>query len=175
MSEMQGAVRMNISVPRELKERMDGIKEPVNWSSVAAEAFRQRILELTSKRKGLNNMEDVITRMKAAEEMESNSDFKAGKKAGESWAKECATPRQLRRLDNMDYQTFFQGVPSDQTGWGGVLLRIILGKDFENSHEVIHFWENALGDDCGRIADQDFARGFTMGALGVWEVVEKHL
>ncbi len=48
MDEQQGATRTNISLPRELKARMDQVKEPVNWSAVAGKAFEAKLLELES-------------------------------------------------------------------------------------------------------------------------------
>jgi hypothetical protein len=95
MSE-SGVIRTNISLPRELKARMDRV-QGVNWSAVASEAFERKLLELASKRE-VKGMNDVIARLKAAAELEANEDYQDGHQRGEKWATEKATPRQLRRL-----------------------------------------------------------------------------
>lgn len=91
-----GVVRTNISVPRELKARMDRV-QGVNWSGVASEAFERKLLELASKRE-VRGMDDMVARLKAASELEANEDYQDGHQLGEKWAAEKATPRQLRRL-----------------------------------------------------------------------------
>jgi hypothetical protein len=91
-----GVVRTNISVPRELKARMDRV-QGVNWSAVASEAFETKLLELVSKRE-VKGLDDMIARLRAAAELEANQDYQDGHQMGEKWAAEKATPRQLRRL-----------------------------------------------------------------------------
>ena len=91
-----GVVRTNISLPRELKARMDKV-QGVNWSAVASEAFERKLLELASKKEA-KGMDEVIARWKAAAQLEANRDYQEGRELGEKWAKDKATPRQLRRL-----------------------------------------------------------------------------
>jgi uncharacterized protein YPO0396 len=43
------AVRVTISIPEDLKKRMDRTKEDINWSSVAAIAFETRVKEVEQK------------------------------------------------------------------------------------------------------------------------------
>jgi hypothetical protein len=94
-----GVVRTNISVPRELKARMDGVRG-VNWSAVASEAFERKLLEVASKRE-VKGMDEMVARMKAAAALEANQDYQEGHRLGEKWAADKATPRQLRRLQAM--------------------------------------------------------------------------
>jgi hypothetical protein len=91
-----GVVRTNISIPRDLKARMEKV-EGVNWSAVASEAFEEKLLNLASKQE-VKGMDDLIARFKAAAELEANEDYQLGHRAGEEWATQKATPRQLRRL-----------------------------------------------------------------------------
>jgi len=91
-----GVIRTNISVQRELKARMDQVNG-VNWSAIASTAFETKLLELASKRE-VKDLDDTITRLKAAAELEANQDYQEGYEFGEEWAKGKATPRQLRRL-----------------------------------------------------------------------------
>ena len=104
MADPQNAnvVRMNISVPRDLKARMDAataylLPGSVNWSAVASAAFEAKLLELASK-KEVRGVKDVIARLRAADELDRNEDYRAGRAAGERWAEQKATAQQLRSL-----------------------------------------------------------------------------
>src|SRR5690348_8820163 len=100
MGDPVNVVRMTISVPREVKEAMDATTAKVNWSAIATKAFQAELLALQSERQA-KTMDEVVARLKAAAEIEANEDYQAGHSAGETWAKEDATPKQLRRLEKM--------------------------------------------------------------------------
>jgi hypothetical protein len=178
----QGFVRTTISLPRELKDRMDEVTASVNWSAVAAQAFEAKLLELASK-KEVGSMDDVINRLKAAAELEDREDYQAGFAAGERWAKARATPKQLRRLaeylDSFNEYTDWYDIDGGWNApWGatGYFALAVLGlKDDEADRTAADaFWEQALGDD-ERVRDQDFFHGFGDGALDVWEKVQDKL
>src|SRR5262249_39478034 len=146
MGESLGSVRLCITVPAELKKEMGGIKELVNWSGVAAEAFRRKLLDLRATRIG-ETMDDVIARMKAAKEREENRDYQAGHAAGDRWAKRYATPKELDRLENGEWQY------GEDTG--KLASEITAGEESPTD-----FWRRVLADEWRRIEDDDFARGF---------------
>jgi hypothetical protein len=180
MGESQGVIRMNISVPRELKARMDA-EEGVNWSAVASSAFEAKLLELASK-KEVSDMDDVVARLKAAEEFEANEDYQAGFKAGQQWAKSTATPKQLRRLaDYLEEGDEWWDVdsPGWNAPWGatGYFALAVLGLSDEEADRRAPdvFWEKALGDGSERIWDADFFHGFGEGAADLWEKVADKL
>jgi len=52
------------SIPDELKKRMDRVKEPVNWSSLAADAFELKLGEI-ARRQEEKTLEEVIARLRA--------------------------------------------------------------------------------------------------------------
>ncbi len=177
MSEPQGVIRANISVPRELKARMEAADKGVNWSSVACSAFQVKLLELDSQ-KETKNMDEVIARLKAAGELEDREEYQAGRAAGEEWAGKQATPRQLRRLT--------KGMDDPGYGISGMLEVYVNGMNHGIQHGLCHaisgkepgcgdakmFWEVILGDDCaGQIDDLAFAQGFVEGALELWKKV----
>jgi hypothetical protein len=179
MGEPVNVVRMTISVPRELKERMEAAKESVNWSAVAARAFEGKLLELQSQREA-KNMNEVVARLKAADELERSEEYQAGRTAGEAWAKEAATPRQLRRLVALaEDQYGITGhlhifADSMNRGIGHGLADVMNpGQEFNLDSEG--FWIRVLGDDRQRIEDEDFARGFVDAAREVWEAVKGKL
>ncbi len=53
MSEAKGgrAIRLNLTVPGDLRARMEVFTDAVNWSAVASEAFRVHVLTLESEGK----------------------------------------------------------------------------------------------------------------------------
>src|SRR2546423_1045044 len=92
--------RMNISIPRDLKERMDQVGQPVNWSQTAAHAFEAKLLGLAAQ-KETKTMDEVIERLKAAAVLEEKEEYQAGLEAGRAWAREDASPKELRRLADL--------------------------------------------------------------------------
>ena len=57
--------RQTVSIPIVLKQRMDKVAEPVNWSAEAGRAFEAKLAEISS-RKEKQNMADVIQRLRAS-------------------------------------------------------------------------------------------------------------
>jgi hypothetical protein len=168
MGETQGVIRMNVSVRRELKARMDAVASSVNWSAVASQAFEAKLLQLASQ-KETGKMRDVIERLKAAAELEANKDYQEGFQAGQTWAKKDATPKQLRRLAK-----YIEDWPA-LDWWEGdgvvnalALTILNLSRDESDQGTLDAFWEGALGDLAPRISDLDFLRGFSEGAMDVW-------
>src|SRR5438067_2084091 len=97
MSEQDGVIRVNISVPRKLKAEMESAPEPTNWSAIACEAFQSHLLGLKSRREA-KTMDEVIARMRAADELEQNQRYQAGHGAGDFWARRKARPSELRAM-----------------------------------------------------------------------------
>ena len=97
MGKPKNVVPMTLSVPKEVKTKMDAVKVSVNWSAIATAAFETKILELMSKRE-VKSMTDLVSRLKAAEELEANEDYQDGHPVWREMGSGKATPRQLRRL-----------------------------------------------------------------------------
>jgi hypothetical protein len=114
MSDAPSFVRTTISIPRDLKERMDDEGGGENWSGVAKHAFEKRLLELKSQEKGAS-MEAIAERLRAADALDDNLQYKRGREAGEAWVKEDATPRQLRRLARFPEEE--KRWPAGWAGW----------------------------------------------------------
>jgi len=198
VSESQKAARFNITIPPGLKARIEAAP-PENWSAVAARAFEQRLLELESK-KEVEGRRDLIARLKAADELDHNEDYEAGRAAGERWAQQEARPRQLRNIPqlrnlrrSMDESSAslppgFAGVAQDAAlgvgpgvGWHvyfGMLGRRAVTNWAEVKAifaEAEAFWRGVLGDDNHRIESAFFGQGFVDGALAVWDAVKDQL
>jgi hypothetical protein len=175
--------RTTISIPAELKARMDAVRESVNWSAVAARAFESRLLEIELRSKHTMSREDVLRRLKAVDEEEAIQERDEGKTAGQSWAEESATPKQLRRLQEMANDPYGLDnairLMADRrnigTAWRLYLVLNPSMREEASKNDVAAFWEEALGDDRERIADKDFACGFVEGALYVWKELQDEL
>lgn len=180
MAEPQNMVRMNICVPRALKARMDDVS--INWSAVASAAFAAKLLALASE-KQTRTMDDVIARMKAADEVDSNEQRQEGVEAGRAWARDDGRPRQLRRLVKLAENQhgiegnlgIFDNGMNRGIGWG-LYVAIEGGAHDPGWGDAEAFWESAIGGG-GRekIDGFDFAVGFCEGALEVWEKVANKL
>lgn len=172
-----GVIRVNVSVQRELKARMDSEKGAVNWSAVASQAFEAKLLELASK-KGGETMEDVIARMKAADELDEHEDYHEGVAAGEAWVKDVARPKQLRNLVN--------SLPNNTCDVGnalstyainnGIAFQLFMDIEGKDGQECQAFWERVLGEGgWEKIEEFNFAYGFVDGALKIWEQIEDRI
>jgi hypothetical protein len=190
VAEPQNVVRMNISVPRDLKARMDSATKyllpgTVNWSAVASAAFEAKLLDLASK-KETGTMEDVIARLKAAEEADSNEQRQEGAEAGRAWARNVARPRQLRRLARLGkkkdaVEDQLSGFNADTkhgiaTSLYAVLHDLPVASKAFGTGDVAYFWLETVGPGGrAKMDDIDFASGFCDGAREVWEKVKDSL
>ncbi|WP_422032193.1 hypothetical protein [Roseovarius sp.] len=140
--------RMNISIPDELRARMDEV-EIVSWSGVAARAFELEV----NKRKRITDMDhaQIVDRLKASYAVTAEADFNTGHEDGVKWAAKEAEADQLMWLSETDdaVDLIFDG-KSD-------------GTPFEVRHEHDIFFKDQ---------SRQYARGFVAGAVEVWEKVE---
>jgi hypothetical protein len=181
---MSKTYRTTISIPRDLKEEMDALGDQVNWSAVAAAAFRAKVFEVQNRRRESMSKEDVIKRMRTADENDTE-DFDGGKQAGREWAERDASPKELRRL--VRYMKGFDSYPgvswwdvdANWSGPGGAADRFVWAawpSRKEDRTASGEFWESALGEDnVDRVEDSDFLRGFGEGAAEVWDEVKDEL
>lgn len=182
MTDEKGYVRTNISLPRALKGRMDAVDASVNWSQVAASAFEVHLRRLESEKEG-SAMDDVIARMKAADELDCNEQHQEGLDAGRKWvtrAKGHATPRQLRTLAKaIERQDVRDLVETYASGLNSGVMRGLYSElhpreERPDELDVTAFWDNVLQDP-RQIEDVAFAVGFIEGAMEEWEKIESHI
>jgi hypothetical protein len=176
----QGVIRVNVSVPKALKARMDRVADQANWSSVATAAFEAKVLELESQQE-VESMEDVIARLKAADELDHSQSYQDGREAGRLWARNAAWPKHLRRLEAMqnhpEYDTEWmlaEWVSPLNPGIAVCLYRRVagVGEDTYDAAAMRAFWAAVLGPGgAEKIDDPAFARGFVEEAVEVWEQV----
>jgi hypothetical protein len=167
-------VRMTISFSRELKARMDKVKEPLNWSAVAARAFETTLGEIAN-RKVEKTMEDVVYRLRASLRDDEDESYKPWFSKGQDWARKNASARQLKRLSNAyarcgtDWNVCFD----PHGNWFTFAQEIEGDPDLEFS-DAQAFWDGALGEE-STDADGHDVRAFLEGALDVWYMVQSKL
>lgn len=173
------AVRTTITIPPDVKKRMDAADSGVNWSAVATEAFRAKLLDLESSKR-VETMTDAIERLRAADKQDGSEEYEAGVEVGETWAKEKARPKQLRRLAKAaeemelrwqtDLATQIETLLEQGSDIREFLYETIGGLDLQDAP---CFWEDSLGESqAAELNSAMFAQGFVAGALTFWESVE---
>jgi len=130
--------RMNISIPDDLRDRMDQHPD-VNWSSLAQSTFE---LEIRSKAQGTGDMEQVIERLKASREQ---ADLKCKPQwiaYGVAYASNKAEYDELRRLSHIEPEYIL-----DNSGGYNLLKELASARDGvpADEAETIGFFEEAMG------------------------------
>jgi hypothetical protein len=173
------------SLPKALKARIDAVEERVNWSAVPAQAFETQLLRLRSQREA-TNMDELIERMLAGDELDSKANYDERSRTGKDWGqreKGGATANELRALQKL------QGSPQNVTqmfeSWArwrpnGVAHGLYDAIHLTNTSggewtKVEGLWEDVLGENWkGEIANCDFVSGLVDGALATWEEKNQH-
>jgi hypothetical protein len=174
---MSKAHRTTITVPAELKARMDAVDEEVNWSAVACAAFDQKLAEII-KRRGVKDMKDAITRLRASYEKLGSDRYQQGHEAGQEWAKSEAEADQLEgllhnreALGNDWWQNF---EPQVQSAWGPdeQVFFWVCPEDDGDRHAAEEFWDAITRGDRVLNCDPNYVRGFAEGAIKLWTEVK---
>ena len=176
MAKKTGAIRVNVTVPSDLKRRMEQVGAEVNWSAVATEAFTVKLGHIAQE-KAKKEMSDVVDRLRASKLQGAAEAYVDGHALGDQWAKETASAEELERLeksaDEKDSWDVLFGLSPDKymhLGLAGSISEVITGQyDREVNDD---FWDMAVGEEkMERLEDADFLRGFCDGALSFWESV----
>jgi hypothetical protein len=89
--------RTTISVPADLKRRMDTLKESVNWSALACRAFEDKLAEIATKAEQ-DGLDAIIQRLRATKP---DLIYQQGQQDGRRWASEQAECDDLLRLERL--------------------------------------------------------------------------
>lgn len=168
--------RTSISLPDDLKRRMDAVGARVNWSKVACLAFEQKLADIAlSERK--HKMKDVIQRLRASKATGEHEALEASKQAGRLWAAKTASWTELTNLnDNFgdwtdgDWDDFCDCVP-DAYGHIGALMEAINPGN----------WDRSIAEGFGdQFLDKKYPspreiQGFCLGAFELLAEVEDKL
>src|SRR5436305_972571 len=93
--------RINVYVPDSMKERMDALADQVNWSEAAQAAFNREIMNRNAK---VENMEQVIERLKASKAEHEISENQRGRKDGHKWACQLASYKDLKAISDLELE-----------------------------------------------------------------------
>jgi hypothetical protein len=153
---------------------MDRVKEPVNWSAVAADAFELKLGEF-ARRQQEKTLEDVVARLRASMVEDAMDDKGRGYKAGVEWAKHTAKPGELRRLERFDRVDMLEH--RSKPAWAHRLAFAILpGPGEHTREEAIEFWGTGVGvGDSRQLESVEFLNGFVLGALSIYQQVKSAL
>ncbi len=182
MPEQPGPFRTTISVPTDLKTRMDRVGEPVNWSALACQAFENKLAEIAAGKEN-KTMADVIERLRASMRDEQGTAFKDGYQTGTEWGEKTATAAELRRLESFQIST----KKKSQEYWKNwfwpqgkhlpwlALVGVI--QDDQNIRPLTGaaFWKALVGEPSPKPISGDFLRGFVEGAVDLWSTVKEQL
>jgi hypothetical protein len=170
---MAAKIRTTVSIPPELKARMDKAGESVNWSEVAAQAFEQKLAEIL-KRKGTMTMNEGLERLRASKRKFGVTEFWKGHKAGENWAVRSADASELANI--AEWKESFQ-VGEWEREWKDDVYSPMRAETFackvdpENiiSRNDAESWWDQIG--YRKMPSAEFVHGFADGAVDVWEKV----
>jgi hypothetical protein len=173
--------RTTISVPADLKARMDAVEEEINWSAVARQAFETKLAELI-RRKAVTDVKTVIQRLRASKKELSDMKYATGFEAGKAWAMTRASVDEFERL-----KRYKGGFERSSWGWEGSFDLPKDVSDYSPAESVAFAigGENYNGDrtyaaDFWNTIDLDMnepavIRGFADGALEIWDQVKDEL
>lgn len=91
--------RMSISLPQELRARMDAVPDSINWSGVAQAAFEDKLSALAKA--GEPTIASAIARLRGTSVDVTSEDYRNGLERGRLWAMNQATVEELRRLQDL--------------------------------------------------------------------------
>lgn len=174
-----GTFRTTISVPRDLKRRMDESGEDINWSALACKAFQEKLAEIAA-RKESKNPDDVIERLRASKERSDSGAYREGFAAGQAWASNTAEAIELERVDKLhqrlseaDWKWWFASDDNNTYSPAELFVFIVRPENEQDRAYAESFWRE-LGRDYLQIEDE-WMRGFAEGALEVWKEVKSKL
>jgi hypothetical protein len=169
---------MTITVPADLKARMDDAGAEINWSAVASRAFEERLTEIASSRKE-KTMNEVVQRLRGSLKTEENRSFQMGRNDGRRWAEDLAEVHHLWTLENLSKKL------PEKKDWEDALKKHKWNFDwlwwefdpqFRN-HPALKKFEDQfrMADDDRAINLPSYVHGFVEGGLSLWREVKDKL
>jgi hypothetical protein len=134
---------------------MDAL-DSINWSEVARAAFDNAIQQQKSMK--VQNMEDVIERLRQSKAVAEGADEAAGKRDGSVWAQKDASYRDLKRIGTINLDA--------RVGQFASQVDVVLGNDGQSWGES--FWNNGEFETAPNDA---YVFGWVEGAMSVWDQV----
>ena len=162
--------KISIYLPDDLKVRMD--ERPLeNWSAVAQRAFE---LQINSTRKGGDDMNKVIERLRASKAKIEEVERPTWIAKGREWASDEAEYEQLERVGEISLEDY--GDENDRNGF--YRLRLLAAAGFNepdiDTDKIKDLGETLTGTT-GKTPSGRQVGWFIEGAQAVWEEVEDEI
>ena len=155
--------KMNISIPDELRHRMQPFDNNKNWSELAAGAFRREV----ENAEHLASIKSATRRRLRETEIEDVGGVERfAHKNGREWAANSARMIELRRLDKYLNREGFEF-----ESWEA-LVRVILGDRFGDDQADWFGQNSQFGGDPVEAYEENYAIAFAEGALDVLQEVD---
>lgn len=148
--------KINLTVPDRLKKQMLEF-DNLNWSSVAAEAFAKAIEKEQIMSLDMDDMDNVVTRFKAAIAQE---DERYGE-AGAKWAKHDATLDELRCIARCQEDEYHFAMDD-------------IAKHYRAENNLF-FWQEVMEEDFNLQPSEEAKTIFARAAAQVWSEIREYL
>ena len=167
--------KINLSVPDDMKARMDAAGDRRNWSAVARRAFDLELKHIESIME-IKTMNQVIERLKASKAMSAANSEDDGRHAGRLWAKERAEYDELKRVGGLEMHIFSENFEDPDGSCLDIVVRAIAADEADGlDGDEIAYMFGIVRDEIDVTLTRDFLVGFVMGAQEVWEEVADKL
>src|SRR5262245_47426485 len=150
--------RVNVSVPDEMKERMDALGDRVNWSEAARSAFEREIAAATMPDDP--DIDQVVERLRKTKADSWQAHLKKAREDGREWAKKLASYNQLKKVARLKFtgrgywKQFDEATSDEESGdWGGYFYD--------------HYAERP-GEEPVPMPADEFVEAFVEGVRDVW-------
>lgn len=180
-----GIVRTTVSIPADLKRRMNEVTETVNWSALAAAAFEEKLAAIAARKKE-KAMTSVLERLRASKRKGETMDYQAGYNLGKRWAEQSAEASELQHLEELrnelaaqpqhDWDDFFDFSEPSVYGPDEGLYFAMHPEADKDRRAAEDFWQCVVGNSIRESANTGtFLKGFAEAAIDVWLSVRDEL
>lgn len=143
------ATRINLSIPSELKERMDKLTD-ANWSKVAQETFETHLTIYELKEKNMTT-EAGLERLRASKRTNAEREGAEGVAAGKKWATDeaeydaLAKVAALAELDTPDARQLAEALGCDSPSWSEAAAEMdgLFGEEGPSESKISGFIQGA--------------------------------
>jgi post-segregation antitoxin (ccd killing protein) len=159
--ENQGSERITVTVPRDLFNRLQEVKDGINISRVCQEGLAMAVkLEEIKNRKGDDTMKALAEKLKVQKKASQKQDKEAGFEAGHERALE------------FDYEDFkkLEEIAVAWKGWRGDLFQLVTSIIGPERFEEL-FWDTDRGAEFFTDGEA-YLEGYIGGVMEVWRRVK---
>jgi hypothetical protein len=149
--------RINLSIPDELKERMDKFPD-INWSRAAQDSFETQINIHELKEKNMTT-EAGLARLRASKKTNTEREEAEGIATGKAWAIDQADYDELRRV---------AALSESDTEENAISLATAIMGDEQSWRDAAECMESLFG---AKEPSDDLIAGFIQGAAEVFDEV----